>query len=569
MIRLLCLISAIVTLSDGVFYKSNSTDLTKCTSISYSRTGSKYKEFHPISFKNDVKNGSLIFDFHFAVLASSDAHILLTQTENVTKQDPAYEIVIGAGGNTFSDIRRMQKSDVKASVNIKGLLSALDPRFFWIHFTKIGTQGLLEIGREGNSTSFISWLDPKPLSINFISFSTWTAIEAKWYFDCDRSGNEEEIEKRLTTLEKLRRNLLSQYDPMVRPVEKPDDEIKVLVTLKLDSLKMDERNFVLNVRGTFKFTWNDAKLKWSPQQYGDIKNLHIFRREIWRPELYCLSATANSASIFDDSMMIVNNRGEVTWNTHFEVDVFCDAMDLRKWPQGNYECSILLSSVENSFATLLKLNAKESSMKTLGSSQWIVTIMESIDNFESSLPINFNITSSTVIHSDIFFSPLLVTSCFLLLSFWVSFKGLVKISMGCVQLVIETLMVITLGNLAPIRSDIVPLMILMYSWSMVATAISLMISVMVINVSRVKRYYPLSHIISNILTTRFVKTVLFLPDVVMPEEYGYLGRNSLPKMEDKDQLFWLLLGVAIDRISFIVYSIIVCYMIVLYIITYK
>lgn len=109
-------------------------DLTKCK-IHYSRSGSQYKDFYSLN-ETPEQNETLSLDFHFAVMAPSDAHILLAPSESVKKEDPAYEIVIGAGGNTFSDIRRKQKSDVKASQRVKGLLSALDPTFFWLHITK-------------------------------------------------------------------------------------------------------------------------------------------------------------------------------------------------------------------------------------------------------------------------------------------------------------------------------------------------------------------------------------------------------------------------------------------------
>lgn len=71
-------------------------------------------------------------------MASSDAHILLAPSSNVEKEDPVYEIVIGAGGNTFCDIRRMQKFAVKATVRMKDLLSALDLQSFWIHISQGG-----------------------------------------------------------------------------------------------------------------------------------------------------------------------------------------------------------------------------------------------------------------------------------------------------------------------------------------------------------------------------------------------------------------------------------------------
>lgn len=108
--------------------------MSKCK-VHYSRSGSKYVDFYSL---NEIpgQNQNLSLDFHFAVLAPSDAHILLAPSPMVKKDDPAYEIVIGAGGNTFCDIRRKQKAEVKESKRVRGLLSALDPNFFWLHITK-------------------------------------------------------------------------------------------------------------------------------------------------------------------------------------------------------------------------------------------------------------------------------------------------------------------------------------------------------------------------------------------------------------------------------------------------
>lgn len=77
-----------------------------------------------------------MLDLHFSVLAKSDAHILLAPSNVLEKFDSAYEIVLGAGGNTFCDIRRAQKMKVMSTKSIKGVLSALDVKSFWIHISK-------------------------------------------------------------------------------------------------------------------------------------------------------------------------------------------------------------------------------------------------------------------------------------------------------------------------------------------------------------------------------------------------------------------------------------------------
>lgn len=98
----------------------------------YSRSEGSYRVFYEITELSFDTN--LTIDLHFSVLALSDAHVLLSTSPFVQKTDPVYEIVLGAGGNTFCDIRRMQKSSVQSSKRIKDLLSGLDPTSFWIHF---------------------------------------------------------------------------------------------------------------------------------------------------------------------------------------------------------------------------------------------------------------------------------------------------------------------------------------------------------------------------------------------------------------------------------------------------
>lgn len=88
------LLICLIKLVNCVFINSNSTgkrqnlnfkifniiqnlDLSNCV-VSYSRSGSVYKEFYPLNI-NENENDTMVLDFHFAVLASSDAHILLAE----------------------------------------------------------------------------------------------------------------------------------------------------------------------------------------------------------------------------------------------------------------------------------------------------------------------------------------------------------------------------------------------------------------------------------------------------------------------------------------------------------
>ncbi|XP_066257440.1 acetylcholine receptor subunit beta-type lev-1-like [Euwallacea similis] len=562
----------IICVVNCVFYKSNSSDLTKCD-ISYSRSGSTYKEFYPI---HTQENGTFFLDFHFAVLATSDAHILLAESDNVSKNDSAYEVVIGAGGNTFCDIRRMQKSEVKQSVRIKGLLSALDPHFFWLHITK---SGVLEVGREGDNASFIDWMDPEPLPVKFISFSTWSGIEAKWYFNCDRSENQEEIEKRLTALDKLRRNLLKPYDPLVRPVMNQSTVTQILMAMDIEYLDLDEQKSSIELQGTTFMKWHDEKLHWDPIAFENITQIHAARNEVWTPEFTCYSTVSTPIQLPQNSILTVDNRGEVLWKTTFHLKAFCDESQMVDWPRNIHICKVLFGFAVDYGSIVLNFSDTSSSFLQQSSSQWLVLEASVVDieptndssTNEPRFGVYFEIRRSSVVYGMVFFVPLLVIGTCLLFLWWVSPRGNTKLLLGCSQVIIGIIMLLALAHFVPHKPGGVPLLIVLYSWCLGGSLLAVMLSVLVTNLYKKKHSKPLPHVICNVLTKRVVKVVLWLPNIVMPEDYGdldiSLSLSNVSRAEDKDHQFWILLVIAIERVAFLFYTIFIVTITVKYVIS--
>ncbi|RZC37961.1 slit -like 1 protein, partial [Asbolus verrucosus] len=343
-------------------------DFSKCQ-IYYSRSGNVYKDFFEIT--GQPQNGSLL-DFHFSVMSASDAHILLAPSDKVQKADPVYEIVIGAGGNTFCDIRRMQKSGVKATIRIKGLLSALDLQSFWIHISKGNSSrgcsafvdGVIDVGKEGEELGFLTWIDPDPLPLKVFSFSTWPGVEAKWYFDCPRNDNDttnsKKLERPLSPLEKLRRDLLYYYDPYVRPVQNVSSITVVGLQLSTNIVTLDEHKSVLQYSGSVTLSWQDEKLKWNISDYDGINTLHIFRREIWVPDLFLFNAIDDGRNILEDTMLTVNSTGFANWKTTINMNSWCSPNDLGRWPRDEHTCDVVLGFFKDFRNLQLIFNAHKS-----------------------------------------------------------------------------------------------------------------------------------------------------------------------------------------------------------------
>lgn len=112
----------------------------------------------------------------FRVKSAKDAHIGLFDKYN---EQIAYEIIIGAGDNTYMGIRRKTQSNVEAFV-YGTFLNASEFRAFWITWAN----GFIEIGR-GNIIGHdrvLHWQDPAPLGVSIVAISNWYGSTGEWEF---------------------------------------------------------------------------------------------------------------------------------------------------------------------------------------------------------------------------------------------------------------------------------------------------------------------------------------------------------------------------------------------------
>lgn len=101
-------------------------DLDDCKEYD-ATSGYGYQKYFKI---DDVSNrhadSGIIVNLKLYVMGPKDAHILLATEESPSTTDPVYEIVLGGGANTFSEIRRKRKTQALQSIRRK-ILSALNP----------------------------------------------------------------------------------------------------------------------------------------------------------------------------------------------------------------------------------------------------------------------------------------------------------------------------------------------------------------------------------------------------------------------------------------------------------
>ncbi|KAK9728535.1 Farnesoic acid 0-methyl transferase [Popillia japonica] len=553
----------------GAIYEQSLTDFTKCDTH-ISRSEGKYSQFYEINRDARVPNDPLVFDFHFSVLARSDGHILLAENDVVARDDPVYEIVIGAGSNTFSDLRRLQKSSGKVTARIKGLLSAIEVRSFWIH---VWSDGLIEVGQETNELAFIAWKDPEPLNLKYFSFSTWPGVEAKWYFNCKRNivKSSELIQ---TDDERLKTDLLQNYDTFSRPVMNESDITDVELTLAFQYVSLDVASSRLSIKGAGCMMhgtnvnpsqkWTDEKLKWNPNDYGDIKFLNLPPYKLWTPDLrfhdYQIPVTR----------AILYQNGSVSDNIQFDDTCWCNVENLGSWPDDVHKCFVSFHFTRDGDRIKLRFsNTTENFLQQSSSSEWtIIDTSVEYDNLTDEnvdydadeppkLTFSFTLRRVSTVYKLIFLTPFLVISISSLCTFWTSALGYAKITLCCIQLIIESIVLVCISSIIPGHSTTVPTLVRLYSDSLISTVILVIIAIVVINLCRNEhKKYSMPDVIYLALSSNILLKMLLLPTPQNDNVYGKLSENSTSVKEDmRDKSPWILLATIIDRICFIIYSI--------------
>ncbi|GJQ78580.1 hypothetical protein Trydic_g11690 [Trypoxylus dichotomus] len=537
-------------------YIDNTTDFSRCQ-MHVSRSETEYTIFYEIDKYNQFRSNWYQFDFHFSVLAPSNAHILISETNKVADRDAVYEIVLGAGANTFSDIRRLIRGQTKHQVKTANILSSIDYTAFWI---RVWTDGLVEVGYEGDNATFLQYKDPQPLKVKYFSFSTWNKVNARWVFDCKErgSGINSNDETLLTSAERLERDLLKNYSIFVRPVLDESDMTDVLLHLTPQYVSLNEKASKLIVKGTGNMRWTDEKLNWDPNDYDGKKSIKLASEDIWTPDLRLFDQRMNLQDVF------IYDNGSVFANILVDTTTWCSIEGLDAWPSDVHNCSLYFSfGIDGEKIRLLYLSQSEDFFKqpTALASEWIVTNTdinykspfenEYLDEIQGGSPgvsLSLTLKRLSSVYKLIFLSPFFVISVCCLSTFWTSPHGSQKISLGCIQLLIESIILICISTILPGHSTKVPTLISLYSECLIYTTASIIISIVVINISRNEHGRPVSRYFEVLLLSNWLQRSLFLPQLNNNDQHGIRLLNR-PTSQD----MWLIFGMVIDRIMFIVY----------------
>ncbi|XP_044740026.1 acetylcholine receptor subunit alpha-like [Chrysoperla carnea] len=572
---------------NGESKKNNSIkiDYTTCKKL-ITNHGYGYKNFYEIT---ELENHSprYILDLHFAVQAARDAHILLTPSPDVTINDPVYEIVLGGGLNTFTDIRRQKHRNTKTTAQTKNLLSRHELRPFWL---RVSTDGLIQMGNEGEELAFVSWKDPDPLPIRYVSFGTWTNVEAEWMFDCKLpvSNYTEEgsilldVPKNIPTAQKLYNDLFNEYDPYVMPQFVNEPLILLLNFKRPRILNINEQKSMIRLQAIGDLKWHDSKLKWTPSTYDNITFIKLKNRNIWLPEIHLYnSLRSKDGNVLEKGNIIIWNDGLVQWNPNVNLEVKANEPNLLEWPNDKMKFQFVLGlwsdglnatiSPNSSFSTKMEQELLEWKIVNYSYQHFtdIITpwvyISDGLFNDTSALLLTIEIQRINPVLGYVYHSIYLIVAASIMLTFCVSSENYAKIGLICFQFLLFTLVLISILMRMPPESKTLPKIVQFCCCGMLLSTFLLVITILIIHIIRNEHTQPLPKFICNLLAYQPVQMIFLLPNLRNFKTYGQFSQKEQTENNCMDiNDLWNSFGLLLDRIMFILYSFLVSFLFIHY-----
>ncbi|KAI5644633.1 farnesoic acid 0-methyl transferase domain-containing protein [Phthorimaea operculella] len=521
--------------------------------------GYAYDKFYEV-FEGDGihNNNESVFEMHLAILASSNGHILLSNTPAPEANEEVYEIVVGGGGNKFTELRRNLRRNAKASAKTMGILSAIEFRAFYI---KISDSGYIEFGREGDPLPVLSYNDLNPINVKFFSFAAWNGVEAKFLYDCPLPSaynstettvpDSKMVEPKLSKTEALKRALLMDRNPLIPPEKTVDIDI----CYKITSVHYDSYTTKLTVGLAMVAEWTDKRLAWNPDKFNGTKILKFRQGEIWTPTFYVYNADDKGLLLNKNTELItMTKHGEATLHYQTSVATWCGVYPTKgssreRWPNEVFDCIVIIGAWQPHERFVLH-ELDKNKLKVFGDIDQVIlndwefkpyssivnisalrsVIQEDKEIHESDqLLIGFEMHRRATAFNIVFYTPLIVLVTFVLLSFWNESLQMSRVWFysGCSVAVCAGFCFV--DYLVP--SHDLPNILILYTTVLMGVLVALLVQVLLMLpvVDRLCKTFFLQ----SVITSKWFRILFFLPAMKTCRNYDSIN-EAYASQEDDD-----------------------------------
>ncbi|CAH1792587.1 unnamed protein product [Owenia fusiformis] len=143
----------------------------------------------------------------------------------------------------------------------------------------------------------------------------------------------------------LKKYLLENYDPFVRPVKNASEPVVVTMDLALTQIvDVREKQQTIMSSVWLRFAWNDYFMRWNESKYEGVKTVHLKQTDVWTPDITLYTSVPTSQfSDSKDYLVKVTSDGSAYWYIPTRFVSTCK-MDVQNFPYDVQNCKLKFGS---------------------------------------------------------------------------------------------------------------------------------------------------------------------------------------------------------------------------------
>ncbi|XP_067934663.1 neuronal acetylcholine receptor subunit alpha-7-like [Watersipora subatra] len=289
--------------------------------------------------------------------------------------------------------------------------------------------------------------------------------------------------------------LLKDYNSYERPAEIDNVPLKVEFQVTLRSIiDVHEKNQMINTNLWLDYRWKDYKLTWDPTDYGNITEIRLPQKLVWKPDILMY----NSADpAFDGSYsvnLVVYSDGTITQTPPGIFTSSCP-INIKWFPFDDQECKLKFGSWTYDGTKInleIKDGMEDGSLDGYSrSGEWDLLGFPGVrnvvyydccpDNPYIDITYSINVRRRKLYYIVNIVTPCLMLAALTLVTFTIPPDAGEKISFGVTILLSLTVFLLMVAEALPASSDAVPLIAVYFSAVMLLNAASVVFTVLVLN----------------------------------------------------------------------------------------
>lgn len=137
---------------------------------------------------------------------------------------------------------------------------------------------------------------------------------------------------------------MDNYQILIRPVENSSKTLRIQIKYKLlQIVEIQEKNQILRTNGWLIQKWNDYRLKWDPNEYGNITMIHIPAQLLFLPDICLYNNADGSPTVLTKTKVDVFHTGDVIWEPPVTYESVC-RIEVKWFPYDIQECDLKFGS---------------------------------------------------------------------------------------------------------------------------------------------------------------------------------------------------------------------------------